>query len=155
MGGQSYACPRPARRRAWIAACAAALLVAVPAGGAEAKTIWKVKGGGFGHGVGLSQYGAYGLAKHKKGWRQIVSHYYRNTTISPTSSKTVRILLRPYQSSVRFKSGVNLSEGNTYSGTRSGNSVLLRSPKGKTLKNCGGLLSATGGKSVAMLGKGA
>ena len=160
MGGQNYACPRPARRRAWIAACAAALLVAVPTGGAEAKTIWKVKGGGFGHGVGLSQYGAYGLAKHKKGWRQIVSRYYRNTTISPTSSKTVRILLRPYQSSVRFKSassacGVNLSEGKAYSGTRSGNSVLLRNPKGKTLKNCGGLLSATGGKSVAMLGKGA
>jgi len=161
-GGTRYACPRRARSRAAAAACAAALalVLAWPATGAEAKVIWRVKGGGFGHGVGLSQYGAYGLAKHKKGWRQIVSHYYRNTTISPTSSKKVRILLRPYQSRVKFKSassacGASLNEGKTYSGARSGNSVVLRNPKGKAIKNCGGLLSATGGKSVTMLGKGA
>jgi len=161
-GGDIHAFRRPPRGRAAVAACAAALalVLAWPAAGAEAKIIWKAKGGGFGHGVGLSQYGAYGFAKHKRGWRQIVSHYYRNTTISATDSKTVRVLLRPYQSKVRFTSassacGVTLSEGKTYSGTRSGNSVVLRSPKGTALKNCGGLLSATGGKSVTMLGKGA
>jgi stage II sporulation protein D len=161
-GGQRYACPHPPRGRAWIASCAAALalVLALPAAGAEAKTIWKVKGGGFGHGVGLSQYGAYGQAKAKRGWRQIVSHYYRSTTISPTATKTVRILLRPYQSRVKFSGasaacGVTLSEGKTYSGARKGNSVVLRSPKGTVLKNCGGLLSATGGKAVKMLGKGA
>jgi len=145
-----------------VAACAGALalVLALPAAGAEAKIIWKVKGGGFGHGVGLSQYGAFGFAKHGRGWRQIVRHYYRNTTISPTSAKTVRILLRPYQSRVKFKSassacGVSLNEAKTYSGTRKGGSVLLRNPKGRVLKNCGGLLKATGGKSVKMLGKGA
>ncbi|HYH27848.1 MAG TPA: hypothetical protein VEA19_03605, partial [Actinomycetota bacterium] len=38
-------------------------------------------GGGWGHGVGLSQYGAYGLAK--KGWSpgSILRTYYRNTSI--------------------------------------------------------------------------
>ena len=160
-GGNTYACPRTTAALAGLLACVVALALAVAApAGAGAVTIWKVKGGGFGHAVGLSQYGAHGLAKHGKGWRKIVGHYYRNTTISPTSAKSVRILLRPYQSSVRFKSasaacGLTLSEGKTYSGTRSGNSVVLRNPKGKVMKNCGGLLSATGGKSVAMLGKGA
>ena len=142
-----------------LLACLAALALAVPAADAGAATIWKVKGGGFGHGVGLSQYGAYGQAKAKRGWKKIVRHYYRNTTISPTSAKTVRILLLPYQSRVKFSSassacGVTLSEGKTYSAARSGNGVVLRNPKGKVLKNCGGLLSATGGKSVKLHGKG-
>ena len=160
-GGLSHPRRRRRRRRTATAACSAllALALAGPAASAQAKVIWVVKGGGFGHGVGLSQYGAYGFAKHKKNWRQIVSHYYLNTTIGPIGSKTVRVLLRPYLSSVRFTSassacGASLSEGKTYSAARSGNSVLLRSPKGSTIKNCGGLLSATGGKSVSMLGKG-
>jgi stage II sporulation protein D len=38
-------------------------------------------GSGFGHGVGMSQWGAYGLAK--MGWthQQILTHYYSNTMI--------------------------------------------------------------------------
>ena len=51
------------------AACAAALAIAArwPLRRRQAKVTWVVKGGGFGHGVGLSQYGAYGYAKHGKG----------------------------------------------------------------------------------------
>jgi stage II sporulation protein D len=142
--------------------CAGALLLALaaPAAGAQGKVIWKVKGGGFGHGVGLSQYGAYGYAKHKWGWRPIVLHYYLHTKIAPTPNAKVRVLLRPYQARVRFKSassacGVSLSESKTYSGVRGGGGVLLLSPKGKKVKDCGPVLSAKGGKSVTLLGKGA
>ena len=41
--------------------------------------VWEVSGGGFGHGVGLSQAGAISLAK--RGWslNQILSHYYPGT----------------------------------------------------------------------------
>ncbi|MCS5692151.1 SpoIID/LytB domain-containing protein [Cyanobium sp. FGCU-6] len=35
-----------------------------------------VSGRGFGHGVGMSQWGAYGLALKGQGHRQILSHYY-------------------------------------------------------------------------------
>jgi len=52
-------------RRALLLALAA-LVVAVPA--AQAKVSWKIKGAGFGHGVGMSQYGAYGYAKHGVGY---------------------------------------------------------------------------------------
>lgn len=39
------------------------------------------EGRGFGHGVGLSQYGAEGLAKRGKSARDILMHYYPGATI--------------------------------------------------------------------------
>jgi len=38
---------------------------------------------GSGHGVGMSQYGANGLAKKGKTYKQILAHYYQGTTVSP------------------------------------------------------------------------
>ncbi|NLA83197.1 MAG: SpoIID/LytB domain-containing protein, partial [Clostridiales bacterium] len=35
-----------------------------------------IYGGGYGHGVGMSQYGTYGLTLLGKTWREILSHYY-------------------------------------------------------------------------------
>ncbi len=42
----------------------------------------KISGRGFGHGVGLCQWGAYALAKENRSFRAIVLHYYPKTTIS-------------------------------------------------------------------------
>lgn len=36
---------------------------------------------GFGHGVGMSQYGANGMAKEGYKYREILKHYYKNTEI--------------------------------------------------------------------------
>ncbi len=36
---------------------------------------------GYGHGVGLSQYGANAMAKGGASWRDIVSHYYTGVTV--------------------------------------------------------------------------
>lgn len=36
---------------------------------------------GFGHGVGMSQYGANGMAKEGYSYKQILSHYYPGTTL--------------------------------------------------------------------------
>ena len=36
---------------------------------------------GYGHGVGLSQYGANAMAKEGRGWRDILAHYYTGTEI--------------------------------------------------------------------------
>jgi stage II sporulation protein D len=41
----------------------------------------KLKGRGFGHGVGLCQWGAYALAKDNKSPKEIVKHYYPKTHI--------------------------------------------------------------------------
>lgn len=37
---------------------------------------------GFGHGVGMSQYGASGMAKHGSSYEQILKHYYNGVTLS-------------------------------------------------------------------------
>ncbi len=39
------------------------------------------KGKGYGHGVGMSQWGAYGFAKNKKSAEDIIKHYFKGTTI--------------------------------------------------------------------------
>ena len=36
---------------------------------------------GYGHGVGMSQYGAYGMAKEGYKYNEILNHYYTGTTI--------------------------------------------------------------------------
>ena len=40
---------------------------------------------GYGHGVGMSQYGANGMAKEGHSYLEILSHYYQNTKISHIS----------------------------------------------------------------------
>jgi stage II sporulation protein D len=55
--------------------------------------VFVVSGHGWGHGVGLAQYGAYGYAKHGLGYRAILAHYYTGTTIGVAPVKRVRVLL--------------------------------------------------------------
>ena len=43
--------------------------------------LWHFKGGGFGHGVGLSQSGAIEMAKAGFSYERILDHYYRGTNI--------------------------------------------------------------------------
>lgn len=40
-----------------------------------------IKGSGFGHGVGLDQWGALKMAREGENYRKILSHYYPGTTI--------------------------------------------------------------------------
>jgi len=54
-----------------------------------------VAGRGWGHGVGMAQYGAYGYALHGWSYDQIVGHYYPGTTLGQAAVKKVRVLLVP------------------------------------------------------------
>jgi hypothetical protein len=56
-------------------------------------SLFVVSGHGWGHGVGLAQYGAYGYAKHGLGYRSILAHYYPGTTIGSAPVRRVRVLL--------------------------------------------------------------
>ena len=42
----------------------------------------KIQGRGFGHGLGLSQWGAYYLAKQGVNYHQILVHYYQNANLT-------------------------------------------------------------------------
>ena len=50
-------------------------------------------GHGWGHGVGMSQYGAYGYALHGATYDQILAHYYPGTTLGRAPTSTIRVLL--------------------------------------------------------------
>jgi stage II sporulation protein D len=43
---------------------------------------YRFQGRGFGHGLGLCQIGANGMARHGKTYRQILAHYYPGTQIA-------------------------------------------------------------------------
>ena len=66
-----------------ICACALILVgvLAMPVTASAAKISWVIKGRGYGHGAGMSQYGAYGYARAGKGYRWILRHYYRGTSV--------------------------------------------------------------------------
>ena len=40
------------------------------------------EGSGYGHGVGMSQWGAYGMAEEGKSYEEIIAHYFRNVGIA-------------------------------------------------------------------------
>ena len=75
-------------------AAALALLAVATAGTARASTTLIVTGHGWGHGVGMSQWGAYGYARHGWGYTRILFHYYPGTKMETlTREPNVRVLL--------------------------------------------------------------
>jgi stage II sporulation protein D len=55
------------------------------AGRAPAAPAMVATGRGFGHGVGMSQWGAYGLAREGRSHEEILRHYYRGVDVKPFS----------------------------------------------------------------------
>ena len=75
-------------RRLALTVLAALASVAAGAGQATAAppspTAFVLAGGGWGHGVGMSQWGAFGQAKAGRDYRAILAHYYPGTTLGPS-----------------------------------------------------------------------
>ena len=82
-----------------VAAAGAAALAAAPAARAASTTTLTLEGRGWGHGIGMSQYGAEGYALH--GWKYgaIIRHYYTGVTLGKVSNVPIRVLLRSGASS--------------------------------------------------------
>lgn len=101
------------RRSSLLVAVLAALVFASVG---EAKTLFVLKGKGNGHGVGLSQWGAYGRAigygvSEPKNYRQILGFYYENTTVGEWPAKTIRVLLYDHRTSIRIGSAAPFEVG--------------------------------------------
>ena len=127
---------------------------------AQASVSWVVHGHGFGHGVGMSAYGAYGYAEHGKGYRFILGHYYTGASLGTISGpRVVRVLLDVSSDDVGFSGatsacGKALDPGRDYEAHRVGGAVKLRSSGGKPLADCGHRLRAAGGGQIAIAGEG-
>jgi stage II sporulation protein D len=148
-------------KRARIAALSLILLAigASPASAAGAVT-WIVKGGGFGHGVGMSAYGAYGYGRHGSGYQQILHHYFQGIRIKRVQgAPLVRVLLTISSGDVSFTRGTaacghSLDPSRTYTAHRRGSSVRLLTGSGKLVARCGSRLHADGGGMVQIAGVG-
>jgi len=130
------------------------------ASSARASVNWVVRGHGFGHGVGVSQYGAYGYALHGKDYRFILAHYYQGSSIGQIEgTRIVRVLLDISPGDVGFSGatsacGVALDPTRDYEAHRDGSRVKLRSSSGKPLADCGAKLRAAGRGKVTIAGVG-
>jgi len=71
-------------------------------------------GHGWGHGVGMSQYGAWGLAVHGYTYQQILAHYYPGTTIGAAQTNLVRVLLADRKTTLKISCSVpfTVTDGN-------------------------------------------
>jgi SpoIID/LytB domain protein len=82
---------------------AVAVVLAGPAPKGNAQRIFNLWGSGWGHGIGMSQYGALGQAKEGRNYRDILAHYYQGTAVgSYPIPPEVRVGLLQNQSSVGF-----------------------------------------------------
>jgi stage II sporulation protein D len=133
----------------------------LPSSAAAAAGGWVVHGAGFGHGVGMSAYGAYGYAKHGFGYARILGHYFVGTQIVELPrAPLVRVLLQVTPGDVSFTKattacGRKLSPSQTYRARRSGSSVRLLSGAGAPEAACGKRLHAEGAGQVEVHGLGA
>jgi len=137
-------------------ACAAMAAMAGASSAAAAK--WVIHGRGFGHGVGMSQYGAYGYAKHGRDYKSILKHYYRHTRIG-NADGSVKVLLASGRGSVGFANahkacGKRLHRGRGYAFAESGSRVILESGRGRRITKCGRSGTAKGGHGIQVSGKG-
>lgn len=144
-----------------LAAVALAFVSLAPAPAAAAAGKWVVKGGGFGHGVGMSQWGAYGMAEKGSSATEIIRHYYRGTRVSKLrKARNVKVLLAVASSPVRFSGiesacGRKLSRKRTYGARLNGRRVVLTRRNGKAIANCGPLLQSGHDGRVTFNGYGA
>jgi SpoIID/LytB domain protein len=84
---------RRIRTLALVVAVTAALFPLAGTGDARAEDAFTFHGSGWGHGLGLSQWGAYGLAKD--GWKheRILTHFYSSTVVGslPKPVRDIRV----------------------------------------------------------------
>jgi SpoIID/LytB domain protein len=120
--------------RKLVIAFAAAFLAAVPA--AHAATKLTITGAGFGHGIGMSQYGAYGYSLHLKDYGFILGHYYTGTALAKLDSNPeVKVLLQGGKHAVSFSGAVaagdlKLDVAKTYTVRRGDSGLVLRDATG-------------------------
>ena len=77
-------------RRLALLTALAALAAAAPAAADV-----RIDGRGWGHGIGLSQYGAYGFAlRENRSFRWILGHYYAGTRVATAPRARMRVRLK-------------------------------------------------------------
>jgi stage II sporulation protein D len=144
--------------KAWTSLLLALLTLAAAAAPAHGASRVIIRGAGFGHGVGMSQYGAYGFARHGRDHVFILGHYYSGTQIGKlTGPGETRVLLRNaaralFSGATGVAGGRGLDPAQTYVATPAlAGNVVLRSSGGRDLGTFTAPLRVTGAASGVLL----
>jgi stage II sporulation protein D len=118
-------------RRLLPLAVLAALLGLAPSAGAG--TLFVLKGRGWGHGVGMSQWGAFGMAQSGSSYKQILGHYYAGTTVERRSNPTVGVELASGRTSLEIGSreAFRVSDGTRNVTRGAGNATVTKTRRGR------------------------
>src|SRR5919107_2929930 len=93
-------------RRTFAVTAFLLVLAAAPASQAAVRHV--IRGAGFGHGIGMSQYGAYGYALNGAKYDGILGHYYKGTELSTLTPGSVRVLLQPVDPYIRVRGATSV-----------------------------------------------
>ncbi len=95
-GGNGRGRPRGTRRRyRWghlflpLVLIVATLVAAPNTASAAVPSKFIIEGSGFGHGIGMPQYGAYEMSRRGHSATGILAHYYRNTAAKGVTTKAL------------------------------------------------------------------
>ena len=130
-----------------MGAAKAAEVVPVPAG-------FTINGSGFGHGVGMSQYGAQGMGLDGYNASQILTHYYQGTAVNaialPNTNIRVGLLQDRAFVAVRGEFVPGLTTGGAFNVTIDSNSPIAIAPGAvATFTTVNGLTDvSSGGASI-------
>jgi stage II sporulation protein D len=147
-------------RHVILAAVLAALTIAsAGAGIARAASTFTIRGGGNGHGIGMSQYGAEGYARHGRNYRWILAHYYRGTALGTVArGRTVRVLLADGAATLSGASTIGarrVKPARAYAiRPNADGTLVLVAPSGKKLGTFAAPLRAAGPGPLALAGVG-
>ncbi len=78
-------------RAALSLAVAAFIATGAPPPTARADTTFSFYGSGYGHQLGMSQWGAYGMAQAGKTGTEILKHFYRGTSVARPASRPANV----------------------------------------------------------------
>jgi 5'-3' exonuclease len=144
------------RRAATVLALLVALLCAQSA---QASPVLVIEGAGNGHGVGMSQVGAEGLALHGYTATQILSHYYTGTSLERLrGGRSVTVLLQSGLRSVVFRGASragarHLNPGSLYiARNEPGGEIALENAHGRPLARLAAPLHVTGASPLTLDG---
>src|SRR3954447_11889098 len=124
---------------------------------AASNSNFTIRGAGFGHGIGLSQYGAYGYAAHGASSSGIVLHYFKDTHLGNAAGRTIRVLLQSgpgtvWVSGVTWAGNHKLDSTKSYRLMRKGLAVELRTAAGKRIATMDGVVPVSSSSGSVVLG---
>src|ERR687889_2148230 len=143
------------RRTLPVTAAVLALACAAPAADAAVRHV--IRGAGFGHGIGMSQYGAYGYALEGAKYPGILAHYYKGTRLSSAPERPVRVLLQPVDPYIRVRGATSvggraLKPSVTYVAKRGGGGIVVTNSRGRRVARFGSIVSFESPDPMRLLG---